>query len=290
MGALVTDRNTPARPGDIFEGGVAAAKKCFAGALAVLNAAGHLQPATTALGLIALGRFEDRVDNSAGAAGDLTARVRRGTFRWANSAAGDAITIAEIGGACFIVDDQTVAKTDGGGTRSKAGIISDVDAQGVWVDTGVGILNSPATALLAANNLSDLGTKATARANLGVAEKLGAPTIVIGAENAGAGTINVTIQLKDAAGVDLAVRGSVLAYLSDDAAGDSIAAAAPSGGWAIGVDGLLIPQVAGKAAQLISEVDGDIDITITEAGAATWYLILVMPDGKLVASDAITFA
>ena len=51
-----------------------------------------------------------------------------------NSAAGDAITRAEIGDVCYIVDDETVAKTNGTSTRSAAGTIRDVDAQGVWVE------------------------------------------------------------------------------------------------------------------------------------------------------------
>ena len=33
-----------------------------------------------------------------------------------------------------MVDDQTVAKTDGTGTRSAAGVVVNVDALGVWVD------------------------------------------------------------------------------------------------------------------------------------------------------------
>lgn len=116
-----------------------------------------------------------------------------------------------------------------------------------------------------------------------------AASFVIGAEAGNA--INVAVQLQDGNAADLAVRGSVLAYLSDDANGDSIAASAPDGGWAIGTDGLLIPLVAGKAAQLVSEADGDIDVNITHAaGALTVYLILVLPTGKLVASAAITFA
>lgn len=110
----------------------------------------------------------------------------------------------------------------------------------------------------------------------------------IGAE--AANVINVGIQLNDAGGSALAARASVFAYLSDDANGDSIAATAPDGGWAIGTDGLLIPVVANKAAQLVSESDGDIDIDITESGALTVYLILVLPNGLLVASTAITFA
>jgi hypothetical protein len=112
-----------------------------------------------------------------------------------------------------------------------------------------------------------------------------AATFAIGAD--AGGTISVGIQLQDGNAADLAVRGSVFAYLSNDANGDAIATTAPDGGWAIGTDGLLIPVVAGKAAQLVSEADGDIDITITESGTATWYLILVLPNGKLVASTAI---
>ena len=46
----------------------------------------------------------------------------------------DLIARAEIGDTCFAVDDQTVAKTDGSESRSAAGIIRDVDAQGVWVE------------------------------------------------------------------------------------------------------------------------------------------------------------
>lgn len=112
-------------------------------------------------------------------------------------------------------------------------------------------------------------------------------SITVGAD-AGT-TVAVTIQVKyDKSQADT-VRRSLFAYLSDDANGDSIVATAPSGGWAIGTDGLLIPIVAGKAAMLVSESDGDIDLVITEAGAKTLYLILVMPNGRLVASGVITF-
>jgi hypothetical protein len=165
--------------------------------------------------------------------------------------------------------------------------VVDVDSLGVWVLMGFveGAVSGAATT---ANNLSDLANKATARSNLGVYEKMGTPAFVIGAQ--GGDVINVGIQLKDSAGADLAVRGAVRAYLSDDANGDSIAATAPDGGVAIGTDGVAIPLVAGKAFELVSEADGDIDLNITESSADTWFLILVMPDGRLVASGAITFA
>ena len=44
------------------------------------------------------------------------------------------ITLADIGKACYAVDDQTVALTDGGGgARARAGIIHQVTELGVWV-------------------------------------------------------------------------------------------------------------------------------------------------------------
>ena len=43
------------------------------------------------------------------------------------------ITAADIDASAYIVDDETVAKTDGGGTRSIAGTIKQVDAAGVWI-------------------------------------------------------------------------------------------------------------------------------------------------------------
>ncbi len=113
-------------------------------------------------------------------------------------------------------------------------------------------------------------------------------TITVGTESANA--INVAIQLTDANGADMAVRSSVRVYLSDDANGDSIAATAPTGGIAIGTDGVLEETTADKAGFATSESDGDIDITITDTGTPTFYLIVVLPNGKLAASDAITFA
>lgn len=167
MGALTADRNTAERVGVLKSAGVAAGVECFAGGIAVLDASGNIKPGVTATGLICVGRFEEYVDNTNGQAGDVTATAKRGIFRFGNSLAGDAITAAQIGDVCYIVDDQAVAKTSGGATRSVAGIIDDVDSSGVWVRMGLESYVSPAGGLLAANNLSDLNTPATARTNLG---------------------------------------------------------------------------------------------------------------------------
>ncbi len=113
-------------------------------------------------------------------------------------------------------------------------------------------------------------------------------SFTIGAENTNA--INVAIQLADRRnGGDLTERAAIQWYLAADTNGDSIATA-PSGGIAIGTDGLLIEHSNNLAGVAISESDGDIDVTITESTAKSFYLILIMPDGKLYSSGAITFA
>jgi hypothetical protein len=132
--ALTKDRNTPLRDGNDVVHPVGAAKKIYAGSLVVLNATGYSEPGSTATTLTAVGRAEEQVDNSAGADGALSITVRRGIFRFANHV--DAVTRTEIGKSCYIVDDQTVAKTDGTGTRSVAGKVIDLDSSGVWVEVG----------------------------------------------------------------------------------------------------------------------------------------------------------
>lgn len=133
MTALTADRNTPRAQGDNRVGQAGAATLIFAGSIVMRNAAGFLVKGATATGCVGVGRAEARVDNSTGANGDAAVPFLPGTFRFANSAAADAVTAADIGSVCFIVDDQTVAKTNGSNTRSPAGLVDDVDANGVWV-------------------------------------------------------------------------------------------------------------------------------------------------------------
>jgi hypothetical protein len=135
-GALSADRDTPQRLDALLNLGVATAKKIYAGSLVMRSATGYATPGAAATGCIGLGRASEQVDNT-GADGALNINIERGVFRFANSAAGDAIADADIGNHCYIVDDATVAKTDGTGTRSIAGRIYDVDSDGVWVEFSV---------------------------------------------------------------------------------------------------------------------------------------------------------
>ena len=134
MTALTQDRNTLRRNGDQIEPPVAASTKIYGGSIVCINASGYAVPGATSTTLKAAGVAEDRADNSAGIAGDIRVRLSKGPHKFNNSTAADAITLADIGADCYIVDDQTVAKTSGTDSRSVAGKVFDVDADGVWVD------------------------------------------------------------------------------------------------------------------------------------------------------------
>lgn len=136
MTALTAARSTPQMMGLRWAYPLAAATTVMQGSLVALDA-GYLVPGHEATGLVAVGRAEEGATSAD--AGDAAVTVRPGVFRWENSAAGDLITQAEVGTDCYIVDDQTVAKTSSGGDRSVAGRVVAVDDSGVWVATGVAI-------------------------------------------------------------------------------------------------------------------------------------------------------
>lgn len=114
-----------------------------------------------------------------------------------------------------------------------------------------------------------------------------AVNFVVGAEAANA--INVAAQLVDAHGRNLEIAAALTIYLATDAAGLSPATIAPTAGMVIGTDGALIESVANLSGTVISKTDGKFDITLTDVGVPTFYMVSVLPDGKLAISGAITF-
>lgn len=131
MPALTQPRNTPELMGRLRQAGLAAAVNVFAGALLMRQADGNVAPAAPGAGKVGCGLAQASVDNTAGAAGARRVELVAGTFRFANAAAADAVTAAEIGRLCYAHDDQTVGKTATG--RSPAGIVEGLDELGVWV-------------------------------------------------------------------------------------------------------------------------------------------------------------
>ncbi|CAB3764131.1 hypothetical protein [Paraburkholderia humisilvae] len=135
MTALTADRDTQNRAGARFSYPAKAGVKFFVGAIAAIDSAtGFATKGAASTTLKGAAIVQEQIDNTAGADGAANVPVKRGLWRVANSAGADQITFKDVGSNAYIVDDQTVAKTDGGATRSIAGIVCDVDPAGVWVE------------------------------------------------------------------------------------------------------------------------------------------------------------
>lgn len=129
----MSDRNTPHRDGLLFAVPVAAATEIFGGHIIAANVAGYAVLATATAAQITLGVSNGWVDNSAGGSGDVDAMVSRGRAWLFVNHSGDAITQANVGKDCYVVDSQTVAKTSNGDARPVAGKVQAVGTDGVWV-------------------------------------------------------------------------------------------------------------------------------------------------------------
>lgn len=130
MAALTSDTSTPRRLGLQYVHPLAQGVKAFAGGIAVLDATGNCRPATAAPGLLACGVFQETVDNLLGSAGAKSIRVEKGVYGFLTDGT---INRTHIGKTVYLLDDQTVAATDGGGTRSPAGALDDFDGATAWI-------------------------------------------------------------------------------------------------------------------------------------------------------------
>ncbi len=124
------ERNTPQRSGDFFTYPLDTGAKINKGAIVCLDA-GLAKAGATGVGLFVPGIARESVDQTNG---DQKVTVRRGHFKFNNSAAADELTAADVGKECYLVDDETVAKTDGGGTRSVAAIVHEIEGGKVWLE------------------------------------------------------------------------------------------------------------------------------------------------------------
>lgn len=117
--------------------GVAAATVIWQGAMVALKTASgstYAQAAATATGLAIVGVAAGTADNRTGVAGALPVDVETGVYLM-NNDAGDPVTAANVGAIVYATDDNTICATSGGGTKSAAGTLWDLDAAtgGAWV-------------------------------------------------------------------------------------------------------------------------------------------------------------
>jgi hypothetical protein len=136
MTALTAGKNIKTRELASVVYGVLANAVIQTGGIVTLTSAGFAQAASTGTNQRCVGYAEQGVSNAGGANGAQSVTVQKGCVLCINSSAGDAITDADVNALCYLVDDQTVAKTSGSNTRSAAGRVVSVEAQGVWVALG----------------------------------------------------------------------------------------------------------------------------------------------------------
>ena len=141
--------------------------------------------------------------------------------------------------------------------------------------------------------LEVIGDTTSSAAELNLADNQVA-SVTFSVASEGGEAIVVSCQFLDAAGADMATASACYAFLSADSSSQTNASAAgltPSAG----TDGHVIPIADSNTAVamlLISEADGDVDVTITDGstGTTTNYLNVITPSGKIYTSAAITFA
>jgi predicted RecA/RadA family phage recombinase len=132
MSALTRDRATSYREGIEIEFPVAAATKIYAGSMVCTNAGGFAAPAADVIGFRFVGVAMEQADNSAGADGAETVRLRRvGVFDFDAAA----LTQARVGDPVYAVDDHTAADTTGVTNHIKVGTLAKfVSATEGWID------------------------------------------------------------------------------------------------------------------------------------------------------------
>jgi hypothetical protein len=132
MAALTKDRATPYRDGIEIDFPVAADIKIYAGSLVCANTTGYAVPAADTAGLKFAGVALEQADNTGGANGAKTVRLRRsGVFEFDAAS----ITQAMVGTAMYIVDDHTMDDATGPTNDIRIGILVKYVADTIgWVD------------------------------------------------------------------------------------------------------------------------------------------------------------
>ena len=136
MTALSAARQTPSRNlGGIVEYQLAAVQ-CYAGGICMLDSAGYARPAAASVSNNGcVGVFLDSVNNSAGAAGDLSVQVQEGEFRFAATTLGQ-LTVGDL---VYAEDDQTIDETQTG-NEPRCGICTERTSASIgWVRMGIGL-------------------------------------------------------------------------------------------------------------------------------------------------------
>ncbi len=163
MAALTAPRDTKPRMGETFDDPVKGNIVIHKGAALLRDASGYLINAASGATGVSRGVAQKSVVTTGLADGAKRCPTRSGFFEF-NISASFPVTIANLEQVVYWEDNQTIAVSSGG-VRPPAGRLKDI--QGTKAIVSVGALFSTDGDLIAANNLSDVASPATARANIG---------------------------------------------------------------------------------------------------------------------------
>jgi hypothetical protein len=149
MAVLTDNRETDRKDGVLLAVPVKGSTTIYKGAQVAIDADGYLVPASDAAGLRGGMVAYEKVDNSAGADGDVKCRVyRKGIFLFDASS----ITLAMVGDMMYVVDDQTFDEATGTNAIMAGRLVDFVSTTKGWIDIEgaftrrVGILTADADA------------------------------------------------------------------------------------------------------------------------------------------------
>lgn len=153
--ALSANRDTHSRSGEYVTMLVASGSVVYAGSMVCENGSAVAVPASDSSGYAVIGCAQEKADNSGvNYSATKTVKVRRGVFQWVN---GGSVTDANVGDFAYVSDDQTVTTAASATYDIIAGVIIDVDSDGVWVDTyAIGGQGAASVTTLAASGASTL--------------------------------------------------------------------------------------------------------------------------------------
>lgn len=132
MAALTTERLVQKIQAGAVTLPVKAATKIFAGSMVAVDSSGNALPATAATSQPAVGVAQKTVDNTTGAAGDLSVVIETShgevAYKMNSAAAGGLVSAKHIGSEVYITDDNTVTALSAG--SSVAGVVKAIAADG----------------------------------------------------------------------------------------------------------------------------------------------------------------
>ena len=129
--ALSADKSIIQTDPGLRSGAMAASVTIYYGALISVDTSGYIRPARTSTTdrCVGFNHKEKAVNGAVAGAKVIEYRWDR-VVRCKNSSAGDLIAAKDVGADCYVVDDETVALTNGTNTRIRAGKIDHVAADG----------------------------------------------------------------------------------------------------------------------------------------------------------------